>query len=103
MTNYIEKMMRTAGVEQYPQEILLPNEYEYPDFTAEKQLQIIKLLNDTSDLHCVHNTLSSLTEEEAIEVYNEDFTQALAQLTTELMNAGKLDKKKVKGILEDAR
>lgn len=29
-----------------------------------------------------------------------DFTQALAQLTTELMNAGELDKEKVKEILE---
>lgn len=35
-----------------------------------------------------------------IEVNGKDFTQALTQLTTELMNAGELDKQNVKEILE---
>ncbi len=117
MINYIEDMMKTAGVNtktvcaELKKEgfycgtcpIINPTSCDkviYPDFTAEKQLEIIKLLNDTSDFHCAHNNLSSLTEEGAIEVYNEDFSQALAQLTIELMNAGELDKSKVKEILE---
>lgn len=115
MTNYIEEMMNTAGVDLMhldcekcgAQRFALGQCAEtncqsiHPDFTAEKQIEIIKLLNDTRDFHCVNNALSALTEDgDEIEVHGKDFTQALAQLTTELMNAGELDKQKVKEILE---
>ncbi len=117
MTDYIEEMMQTAGVEPYPQEILFPNEYEYPMFTPEKQLEIIKLIVNISTEHTYpliidkddwdkdcYNFRSEYIndeDEEAVkDVVNPDFTQALAQLTTKLMNAGELDKKKVKEILE---
>lgn len=73
----------------------------YPDFTPEKQLEIIKLISKIDgvvytfdfdgDWHIVIKNIN---------VFNKDFIQALAQLTTELMEAGELDKNKVKEILE---
>lgn len=66
-------------------------ELKYPDFTAEKQLEIIKLIRDSYYLHRFYYAVGDT---------NKDFTQALAQLTTKLMNTGELDKQKVKEILE---
>lgn len=117
--NYINEMMKTAGVTQ----IRIKNECEncaynmeecgfhyceefiYPDFTAEKQLEIIKLIGDTVDFCYNAFCMSSLTEHGEddvieIEIENDNFAQALTQLTTELMNAGDLDKEKVKEVLE---
>lgn len=91
---------------------------EYPDFTTEKQLELIKLISinrigkDYKILEIDRDEIDnlyyfSLTNKEdkcqSKYVSNKDFTQALAQLTTELMNAGELDKEKVKEILENAR
>lgn len=105
MTDYIEEMMRTAGVDYYDRYYNCKNDKEgicdtdccflcdeseevycYPDFTSAKQLEMIKLIGWASP--------------KDIERENQDFTQTLAQLTTELMNAGELDKQKVKEILE---
>lgn len=75
----------------------------FPPFTAEKQLEIIKLIGKSTDLHYFGYGMSSLSEStdaNIIEVEHKDFTQALAQLTTELMKAGELDKEKVKEILQ---
>lgn len=129
MTDYVTEMMKTAGVEKHfafyecdkgRSSIGCPGitcnvcdgiknlkeVYKYPDFTAEKQINIIKLLGKSTDLHYFGWGMSSLsesTDEGIIEVENDDFTQALAQLTTKLMNASELDKKKVREVLEDAR
>lgn len=142
MTNYIEEMMRTAGVKpkyiytvkgqsttlrveanwliwkfkdrkkKSVFKVVKVNKYN-PDFTAEKQLEIIKLM-----IVLAERTHSQLQIEKKDNVWimyiigydsdfegtysvqSQDFTQALAQLTTELMNAGELDKTKVKEILE---
>lgn len=116
MTDYITKMMKTAGVTQ----IRIKNECEncaynmeecgfhyceefiYPNFTAEKQLGIIKLLLsglcDFTGYHGLSNKYHLCFGNTRAE--NPDFTQALAQLTTELMNAGELDKERVKEVLE---
>ncbi len=129
MTNHIEEMMKTAGVEARCQTEdgtgckyclkgysckLHRNRADcfymldgwdfnyYPDFTAEKQLEIIKLIaKDMIHIQpypCENKDwwLNSCSAEGV----HTDFTQALAQLTTELMNAGELDKSKVKEILE---
>ena len=137
--NHIEEMMRTAGVEQeeykycyweckkpeleniacnntqcpyYRHEI-----YPYPNFTASKQLEIIKLiielpykfvdyalgLGKVDNDYCIERELPTPYESRNCYVClgrNQDFTQALAELTTELMNTGKLDKNKVKEILQ---
>lgn len=111
MTNYIDEMMKTAGVEltiSYfvavnPQSKISPAKSvtEKRRFTAEKQLEIIKLVGKIDgvvytfdfdgDWHIIIKNIN---------IFNKDFTQALAQLVTELMKAGELDKKKVKEILE---
>ncbi len=121
MTNHIEEMMRTAGlkpmwiareeigtdIDGYPifGETKYFTTYEeankygyvpcdeeqdlsYPKFTSSKQLEIIKLIGNKLPV-CFDFQES-----------NPDFSQALAQLTTELMRAGEVDKEKVKEILE---
>lgn len=105
--NRIEEMMKAAGVENDCIDCKASNMIK-PDcascFTAEKQLKIIKLIGKTTDLHYWGGGMSSLannTDEDIIGVENDDFTQALAQLTTELMKVGELDKEKIKKILQD--
>lgn len=118
MTDYVTEMMETAGCRKQimcewackDAEICNANceHFEnkqdvFPPFTAEKQINIIKLLGKSTDLHyfgCGMSSLSESTDEGTIEVENDDFAQALAQLTTELMKAGELDKEKVKEVLE---
>lgn len=119
MTNHIEEMLKTAGLEGEfyatwdSQETQMKNFQEwtkYPDFTAEKQLEIIKLIIDkchTLDIFkgWAKGSIYYFGSMEEGNMYryngrNKDFTQALAQLTTELMNAGELDKSKLKEILE---
>jgi len=147
MTDYIEEMMRIAGVkpkyyyDMMLQDTIKPEEkfplkgcsaievisyckdkkdygfckvYEvlivFPDFTPAKQLEIIKLIGDKCHTLDIFKGFlkDSVYHIGAIEEWgeykyngeNQDFTQALAQLTIELMKANELDKKKVKEILE---
>lgn len=120
MTDYIENMMKTAGVVLlktivYPTRIDMYKEtnsktiYSFPNFTSAKQLEIIKLIVDKCHTLDIFKGFSkdSAYNIGAIEEWSEykyksekqDFPQALAQLTTELMKAGELDKSKVKEIL----
>lgn len=143
MTDYIEQMMKTAGVKkcenfrQYnyarvpegKEELkksqnngiecirirncpdknntcIYWTELFYPDFTAEKQLELIKLIGATYVYFYYysergkHDFTVELVDNRTIHGRCNDFTQALAQLTIELTNAGELDKEKVKEILE---
>lgn len=132
MTDYIEQMMKTTGCKTHPrgctnddingytdyisndcegdcEDCAWYDPYEYyPDFTAEKQLELIKLIGlgdyNISIYKKVEGTISIAVEPNTYKYsYSslaQDFSQALAQLTTELMNAGELDKEKVKEILE---
>lgn len=102
MTDYIEEMMRTAGVKAW----LI--------FTPKKQLEIIKLISRNQDdnyYHSVEIYQNNVTRSYYIARVDNigspdkyaggiNFEQALAQLTTELMMAGELDIKKVKEVLE---
>ncbi len=102
MTNYIEEMMKTAGVEPYPQEILLSNEYEYPDFTPAKQLEIIKLIFKKCFIDIQDNNIKFTYYDSPI-TYNmdlNDFAQNLAALVNNIWRKlTELDKEKVKEIL----
>lgn len=80
-----------------------------PDFTAEKQLELIKLIVNQNKSIVINSALVDhksgfLIMKDSLFLdsigANTDFTQALAQLTTKLMKAGELDKGKVKEILE---
>jgi len=116
MTDYIEEMMKTAGVNLFLDckrcgaknfALALCIEVNckatYPCFTPEKQLDIIKLIVSetiqTIEIDKVGNFYTVETLEYSFEPI-QDFTQALAQLTTKLMKANELDKQKVKEILE---
>lgn len=115
--NYIDEMMKRAGVSETD----IPNgadDYTYgywlangcPPFTAEKQLEIIKLICiseyeftlDIQNKKCFlfATPYRFIDQGEQRECADNDFAQALAQLTTELMNAGELDKEKVREVLE---
>lgn len=119
MTNYIEQMMKIAGVAPtitYFEKVNPLAEIsagksvtKARNFTAEKQLELIKLIANQNKSVII---TSGLVDHEAgflitkdslaggICVANKDFPQALAQLTIELMNAGELDKEKVKEVLQ---
>lgn len=132
--NHIEEMMKTAGVfgqiifcgENCPNYSFhtacysddkgnIPCPVNYPNFTAEKQIELIKLIlnsDDIDELNQYFNELRkcyvlnalSLPDEVGFKsswsAENENFHLALAELTTMLMNSGELDKQKVKEILE---
>lgn len=134
MTNHIEEMMETAGVKKQLDVCMrcLKEDickycnkkslgvYVLPDFTTEKQLELIKLIveiegfcgftnlqdKDKWSISCGFNFPIGPNPERGIN-FNptfrncETFSQAVAQLTTELMKAGELDKEKVKRILEE--
>lgn len=131
MTDYITEMMETAGIE--PVFLVEENSermkakatfHNYDeaesyqskfggdirkcfDFTAEKQLEIIKLIMKIEHFTLVDKEVSVTSMKNKnigmwckdATSYSSDFTQALAQLTTELMRAGELDKEKVKEVL----
>lgn len=122
MTNYIEEMMKMAGVELKIvgcQSYIRTDNCDglscdscnwyntnkcYPNFTAEKQIELLKLIIEDNVIGFFKIT-QGLDKDyilfyEGCRSQHQDFTQALAQLTTELMNAGELDKEKVKEILE---
>lgn len=131
MTDYIDEMMETAACEEKrcPNNVYdeLCKKYEfcnnaphckiYPDFTAEKQLEVIKLILCSDDIDELNQYYSEILKAFVFECYsipelgmraswrtqNKDYDLALAELITILMDAGELDKKKVKEVLEDAR
>lgn len=119
MTNFVEQMMKTAGVNPEPiySEVWADEQVGvyFPDFTAEKQLELIKLIlcsDDIDELNQYFNEIRkcyvfnalSLPDEIGFKsswtAENQDFTQALAQLTIALMNADELDKEKVREVLQ---
>lgn len=115
MIDYIKQMMEIAGVQKgvpiYDRGVCIAIAKDrFPDFTAEKQLEIIKLIADNEngvcgigifkiadDYYCTPENYWQIGKRAT---KNQDFTQALAQLTMELMEMDKLDKKKVKEILQ---
>lgn len=136
MVDYIEEMMRTAGVEKtylpcssckdygyLPQshtkdclldkDFLLKEDYcthiGYPDFTAEKREEIIKLISTSG--YEVSIIFGPTFKEYYVGIMqpnvrthfnctNTDYIQALADFTTAMMEYEMLDKEKVKEILE---
>lgn len=144
MTDYIEEMMRTTGIKPKYKYLIKGNtvsltvdkdwiirhfkdrkfqsvykiikvEKYYPDFTAEKQLEIIKLIIHNVDTDEFYINFFPLSDTYLLSVINHPhsnksssgstsnkvFELALARLTTKLMNKGELDKQKVKEILEN--
>lgn len=90
---------------------------QYPDFTPEKQLEVIKLItstsikNDNSDNNApcyIHALNPNLYEKDRWAIgtdylleQDETFENALAKAVTALINENELDKQEVKRILEE--
>lgn len=128
MIDYIEEMMKTAGVKKNNcgncnQELdafcLMDgcDKKGFPDFTAEKQQKLIKLMCDLpysadfkfeiskQDEDWIVTREIPIKEKETTACYaysgrSKNFAEALAEVVKDLMNAGELDKQKVKEILE---
>lgn len=116
MTNYIEQLMKKAGVdsEVVSEQILTDYGVEsvgvkqvYPAFTPEKQLELIKLIgrelsglnyNQHKDIYVmqVHSFRYLGIYKEA-----DTFEELLADIIVELIKLGELDKSEVRRILKD--
>lgn len=77
----------------------------YPIFTAEKQIELIKLLIKDFTFNCEQNRINSefvVSSEADISFYatSYDFSGALAGIVLQLIEAGELDKDEVRRILE---
>lgn len=77
----------------------------YENFTAEKQIEIIKLLSknnrlNITQLDIISPYMVSLGFKMEINFGGDTLEEALANLTLQLIEAGKLDKEEVKRILE---
>lgn len=79
-------------------------EASYPNFTAQKQIELIKLIADKGMIsfyrmkiesaeYCANWRKHSL-------VYEKDFSEALASLALQLIETGELDKNEVRKVLE---
>lgn len=101
--NEIEKMYENAGIEKI--ELKYPDNFEpfYPEFTAEKQLELIKWLIKYDELHADFNDneygFSSLNYSGN---YKKDFAEALASVINfELwQDLTEEERKQIKEILE---
>ena len=75
----------------------------YPDFTAEKQIELIKLISKDFSFNC-YFSLSNNNYVVGADAYffNKtcDFSEALAGLALQLVEAGELDKEEVRKVLE---
>lgn len=118
MTNAIEIMMKEYGVEKIPSECQglynCPDykkendtncykEKDYPPFTAEKQIELIKLLSEKANIiigrrsYDNHEWLIGI-DKQSIPIQHLDFVECLADAIIKFK--GDLDTAKVKEILE---
>lgn len=116
MTNYIEQLMKKAGVdsEVVSEQILTDYGVEsvgvkqvYPAFTPEKQLELIKLIGKelVSLNYRQHKDFYAMQVDSVNRycgIYKEadTFEELLADIIVELIKLGELDKSEVKRILE---
>lgn len=103
----IEKMFENAGIEKI--ELDYPDNIDpfYPDFTAKKQIELIKLLTRQCDL-----TISYFTKwkwefehydgQEPLQVRGKDFAETFAKLINAYWQSlTEKEKEKIRGILNE--
>lgn len=114
--NEITKLYKNAGVEKFCSTYKTNKQCEgiidcsecasaeYPPFTSEKQIELIKWLKDNRDFHTCGNWCTALDSTgETVEHRDSKFEEALAGLINQLFIAQDLteeEKQQVKGILE---
>lgn len=108
----IEKMYENAGVKPTVRDNAIGRGYyiehqtieEYPTFTTEKQIEILKLLTNRCDLMISHFTeweFIHFDGQERTKVTGKDFTETFAKLINAYwQNFTSEEKQQVKGILE---
>ena len=104
----ITKLYENAGVSKEP--AIIPSSGEviywknYPPFTAEKQIAILKLLTQRCDLIISHFTeweFIHFDGQEPTQVTGKDFTETFARLVNAYWQSlAEEEKQQVKGILE---
>ena len=104
MTNY-EKLCEAVGIKQKPQLTKLGDKiYTYPDFTAKKQIELIKLIGLQGNINIVkhdYNGLWSITTHYKNGMSeNENFSETLVNLVLQLIEAGELNNEKVRKVLK---
>lgn len=122
MSSYVEKMMKLSGIEPEIHEEIgrdVDNEGNlsswyieniYPEFTKEKQLNLIQLIGLKIDYMCYFDKDAKewhiCSEQKFNPTYwnylcvNEDFEEALAELVYKLIEDKVLNKDEVKGALQ---
>jgi|GEM_PF-6208612 len=79
---------------------------KFPNFTAEKQIELIKLIIIDGTLAPMHLITEGRENKYIIGVHGDyhfshaDFSEALAGLALQLIEAGELDKEEVRKVLE---
>jgi hypothetical protein len=104
----VEKMYRNAGIKPLCQ---IPDGYcgmknVYEDFTAEKQLELIKWLGDTDYyIHSIYKTIDTkeyCIENDFYDIQTNKFEEALARLINKLWrDLTKAERKQIKEILSE--
>ena len=100
----IEKMYENAEVKKI--ELDYPDNIEpfYPDFTAEKQVELIKLLTQQCDLTISHFTKWEFIYydgQEPLQITGKDFAETLAKLVNAYWkNLTDKEKKEIRNILK---
>lgn len=112
MTNHIEELMKAVGVKPETITDYELNEYKiYPDFTPEKQLELIKLIGQQSGFQIHQNEGMDWLLSDSIcadlsfntQGYSySSFENALCKLTINLLKKKALNKSEVKRILSGA-
>ena len=100
----IEKLMQNAGVEKEWKPLPYGDiEEDYPEFTAEKQLELIKLLTQQCDLTISHFEKWELwlfDGQEYTQITGKDFTETFAKLINAYWeNLTEEEKETIRGIL----
>lgn len=110
----IEKMFENAGIKECNR-CLLPCPFEdecegceynwYPEFTAEKQIAILKLLTQQRDLIISHFTeweFIHFDGQEPLQVTGKDFTETFAKLISAYWQSlTDQEKEEIRGILNE--
>lgn len=101
----IEKLYELAGVEQKYFEHFHGDGYDYPPFTVEKQLELIKLLCQQCDLTISHFSKWDFVHydgQEPINLSGKDFVETLAKLVNMYwQDLTETEKAEIKRILEN--
>lgn len=105
MTNYVNELMKAAGVDRLPRPC---NECEhymdcgsgcqtpYPSFTPAKQLELIKLIAKRKGYSVIGEQIDYFTEIDGL-----TFEEAIAQITSNAISSKILNKSEVKRVLKD--